>query len=186
MRSLNIFIAALALLIAGARLEAKVIRIVNLAKLQDFVISDRQVAIDEAIEHPESFSESSRTEHRLSREKQDEALDRVLVQYMIVEENRLFANERVSDDEIKVEKTKLLKKFGDKKWRAFTSFYGLSEEELKQKLREKILFRKALATKLKSTRDNPESGIRDWIKQLKSRYKVQYFLRERPTQEKAP
>lgn len=186
MRSLKLSIVGLALLLWGAPIQAKVIRIVNLAKLQDFVISDRQVAIDEAIERPESFSESNSSEHSLSREKQDEALDRVLVQYMIVEENRLFANERVSDDEIKAEKSRLLKKFGDKKWRAFSSFYELSEGELKQKLREKILFRKALATKLKSTRDNPESGIRDWIKQLKSRYKVQYFLRERPTQEKSP
>ena len=177
MRAFRLYFVPLILVTSGA-LWAKTVKVANLAKLLDYVITDRQVAVDEWIENPAAFSDAPGASHALSKSKQDEALDRVLVQFMIVEENRLFANERVSDDEIRSERARLLKKFGDRKFKALVAFYELSESEIKEKLREKILFRKALATKLRSSRDNPETAFREWIKQLKSRYKPQYFLRE--------
>lgn len=159
----------------------KPVQMTVLAKVVDYVVTDRQVAIDAALENPENFVPPASGAAHYAVRGAEAALDRVLIQHMISEENRLFASEKVAREEIRIEQQKIEKKFGAKKWKSFLDAFEVTSVEIEERLRQKILFRKALATKLRSAKDNAEKGIQEWIRQLRSRYKVQIFLKSAPT-----
>lgn len=173
-------------LLAAPGLQAKIIENQVLAKVSSSTITDRQVLIDYYLENPAAFAAEGRK--NLDAKLQGEYLQRVIVQKMVFEESRIFAQEKVKKDAVQAEVLSLKKRMGDR-YKIFMVDFDLSELELQDIFRQKILLELSLEDKVQTARTQLEGKkdrdreaeklseklIEDWLKQLRSRYKVQIF-----------
>lgn len=182
----------LALCLAGSSFAA-VSEMQVLARVGSVVVTDRRAQIEYFLEDPSAFPAEGRAAASLTKAALDQALSRVLTQVMASEENRILGIVQVRDDDLKefLEDTK--KKMGATTWRRFLNDYETTEADLRPMLVDKILLRKAIAERIRSAteaitpdvqnltrEERARKALDEWLKQLRSRYRVQYFKTPTP------
>jgi len=150
-----------------------------LARIAGRVITTRALLIEAKLDDP-SLMDEEKLRAFLSPASlpvRELVLNRLIVQEMLREENRIFASETVSDAEIDVETQAQRKAFGAE-WKTFQANAELSNAETRDKIRSRLLLGKYIRTRTEAAlRDKvePSTAIEDWVKQLRSRYKVFLF-----------
>jgi len=156
-------------------------------------ISDRQVAIDVLIENPHKMKEiSQQSLPTLSDPEMDQGFQRVLTQMMIVEEGRIIGLEKIPSETLQSEVSKIKNKMGSAGFLKFLKHFEIKETDVKEIVAEKLHVKYALQSKLQSAHDlsmgaagvpakiDASKVLEEWLKQLRSRYRVQIFRYETP------
>ena len=188
-------ILVLALFSSGICFAAKSYRDSNrvMVLVSGRAITERQVWMDTYLENPKLWKLESKDRSLLSQKEQ--SLQRLILQAMIVEENRILRSGTISDSELQKDFVRVRAGFG-KEWKDFLKAFGTSESEVQRRLGPRLLVAKAVAerihtlssTKTATTskpgmkddeiRERAALSIQEWIKQLRSRYRVQELDRE--------
>lgn len=155
-----------------------------LARVAGAVVTDRRVLLDYALEHAEEYKPGVKP--KLPRDEFDKAFQRVLTQIMVNEDNKIVGLIRISDKDVDESLANLRRTLGAQ-YKRFLADYDVDESELRPLLAEKVLLRKSLGAKVKAateaavaTQDGakeeaPQRAVDEWLRQLRSRYRVQLF-----------
>lgn len=155
-----------------------------LARVAGAVVTDRRVMLDYALEHPEDYKPGVKP--KLPRDEFDKAFQRVLTQIMVNEDNKIVGLIRISDKDVDESLANLRRVLGAQ-YKRFLADYDVGESEIRPLLAEKILLRKSLGAKVKAATDAavvtqdgakeeaPQRAVDEWLRQLRTRYRVQLF-----------
>jgi len=146
------------------------------ARVANTSITDRSILIESIIENPSLWSTSALN---ISIEAQNLSFQRLLIQAMVLEENRIFRSENVTQDEVMRDFRKLERQLGAQ-FKNFSNYFELNDQKLKEKIFARILLEKSLKSRVKNYAQNLSERdqrriIEDWISQLRGRYKIQNF-----------
>lgn len=185
---LCVFLASLgAIQIASAALnlkaaeQSKLSHLRVVARVAGRSVTDRDVAIDLLLEHPELYRPGRGLDFPTN--EFDQALQTLLMQLMVDEENKILASASVDRDELQGSLNTVRKHI--KNWPAFMAEYDVKDAEVNQHLSQKIVVQKIIDSRVKValsevlSQDKAErqlraqKAIQDWISQLRSRYKIQ-------------
>jgi hypothetical protein len=156
-----------------------------LAVIAGKAVSDRQVALDTFIEKPELYDGSG----KLASNEVDKGLLRVLTQIMVTEEGRIIGSEAVDSKKVEAEFNKVKKNFGPRLWKDFLLRFELTENMVRERIQQKLQVERALSLRVESAlatsnatpgknsdpQDNARKAVEDWLKQLRARYRTQFF-----------
>jgi hypothetical protein len=178
--------AALAILVwlsPGAAVQAEVTRMKVLVRVADFPIIDSDRDLEYFLRNPAKFRGSSRP--TASAEQLEELLNRLIVETMIFEENKVVGSVELSATESLALLKNIKTAFGAR-WREFLVAFDQDENSIKERLQKKAVCDKVIQKKLESVIHSPgaskstsdkaaQKSVDDWLKQLRGRYKVQTF-----------
>jgi hypothetical protein len=156
-----------------------------LAVIAGKAVSDRQVAIDTFIEQPKLYNGSG----RLPASEVDKGLLRVLTQVMVTEEGRIIGSEAVDAKKVEAQFNKVKKAFGSRLWKDFLLHFELTENMVRERIQQKLQVERALSLRVESAlatsgtgtnknsdpQGNARKAVEDWLKQLRARYRTQFF-----------
>jgi hypothetical protein len=148
-----------------------------LATVSGRAITNRHVWVDTIIENPKRFVDGSY--------KNDEylgpALERMLVQLMVLEESRVLATQKVSSKVIDAALRDFKKDIGVQGWSRFLVDFDLRETDLRRSFEDKYQVQVAVESRIQSLGTLPEGkdreraiseAVNSWLTQLKTRYRV--------------
>jgi len=172
--------------------EGRLFEVDVLARVAGRVVTDRSVYLDALFEQPELYKPGARGKD-LPVAVRTQGLQRVITQSMILEENRLVGREAVSEEESLKALAAFRKRLG-KDYPLFLTNLELTEAEVRERLGQKVLVEKILAARIAAANigearpqkdgtlpkreELVRKAIDDWLKQLRSRYRVQYLKDE--------
>lgn len=153
-------------------------------------ISNRQVEIDLILENPFLFQKSGA--EFVDKARLESGLNRVMTQYMVIEELKVIGEANVPAKELESALTDFKKHMGPKAWKSFLEDYEMTEPLVRDRLAEKLQVQRAIDDRVKlalsaqaatpgENRTPPQrealmrKSIEDWVSQLRTRYRVQIF-----------
>ena len=178
---MNIWLRAslTAVLIIAAAAQAKPLEDIRvLALVSGHALTTRQVWLDSILEDPRLFVNGK---YR-AKDVQNPALERVITQYMVLEESRLIGGAKVSDKTLNEELFRVKKDLGPKNWPQFLADFDVRELDIRKRLEEKSLVQQAIESRVKVLGNLPDGpkrqqaiteAVQTWLSQLRSRYRVQ-------------
>ena len=160
----------------GVTVRAELSHIQVWARVASHVITDRGVTVESILENPTLWKGGVTN---VPLEAQNQSFQRLIVQAMTLEENRIFRGESVSQEEVQQETRNLEKSFGTQ-YRNFLAYFDLNDRALKDKISARLLLEKSLKSRVKNysqslSEKDQARVIEDWVSQLRGRYKVQTF-----------
>jgi hypothetical protein len=154
-----------------------------LIKVADFPIVDSDRDLEFFLRNPTRFKGSVKT--GASEAQLEEVLNRLVVETMIFEENKVVGNvELGAADGLALLKT-IKSGFGTH-WREFLLLFDQDENSIKERLIRRSLVDKVIQKKIEAVLKLPNSSkesadsvaqksVEDWLKQLRGRYRIQVF-----------
>ena len=162
---------------------SKTVEINVLARVAGRVVTDRQVLLDALLESPAVYFAHMKPRD-LPKDIFDRSLQRVVVQVMILEENRLVGREKNDEQAVTAALVKFKRTIGSN-LKAFQTQFELTDADLRDRISQKALVNRILEARVRTVITDGEAGtareesarraIDDWLKQLRSRYRVQYL-----------
>lgn len=159
----------------------KLSKIQVLASVSGAVVTDRAVAVEEVLENPAAFKEKLKEGSDISEGLQlGQSTQRLVFQFMVEEENRIFQSEKVSSAEVEEAYGKVKSSLTAEGFAKFLKYYDLTEREIKKKIERRILLQKSLISRMKyhassGQIEEQSKVLEEWYQQLKGRYKVVFF-----------
>ncbi len=180
-------VAALAITLLGSFFAvtslAEELKLKVLLKVADFPIVDSDRDLEYFLRNPSRFKNSAKT--GASGAQLEEVLNRLVVETMIFEENKVVGNVELGAADGLALLKNIKASFGSQ-WREFLLVFDQDENSIKERLLKRALVDKVIQKKIEavlklsnSSKENSEAvaqkTVEDWLKQLRGRYRVQVF-----------
>lgn len=144
-----------------------------LAKVGTQAVSSRQVIFDIAYENPNLYKSNQELWVSWDPDIKSRALQRVILERMIVSENALLRTYKVSAQEVVSAKRKWESSMGAQRFKLFKQDVEASDMDVDDFVRAKLVVQKAIEDQVKISGNQKDKALQDWIEKLRSRYKVQ-------------
>jgi hypothetical protein len=175
------FFLLLVLGCSGARAEKLNFKV--LVRVADSPLSTFDRDLEYYLRNPTRFRGQYKVEAKAA--DLEELLNRLVVESMIFEENKVVGNVELSTSEALTAMKNLKNSFGSR-WKEFLNVFDQSEASIKDRLHKKALVDRIVERKIEaflrlpqSGKEKPEhlaqKGVDEWLLQLRNRYKIQVF-----------
>jgi len=169
------------LAISGVRAEVQNYKI--LTKVGDQAISTSDRDLEYFLRNPSKYRGQSKA--TISKFEADELLNRMIVETMIFEENKVVGRVELAPA-VTLGLLKTFRTSLGNRWREFLLDFDVDENSIKERLQKRAVVDRVIQSKIESVLKTPgvtkdqgemaaQKSVDDWLKQLRVRFRVQDF-----------
>ncbi len=183
MTRFRIFFLLALLVMNSSRASAEILRFKVLIRVANTALTTFDRDLEYYLRNPSKFQGAMNVEGRQA--ALEELLNRLVVENMILEENKVVGNAELPPSEVLALMKNLRSAFGNR-WKDFLLVFDQSEASIRDRVQRKALVDRIVERKIdgllrlpQTGKEKPEQlaqrGVDEWLAQLRNRYRVQVF-----------